>query len=291
VFDGFTTEDVDTGEAVIHLRRGGSGPPVLLLHGYPQTHAMWHLVAPLLAGGFTVVAPDLRGYGDSSKPPTTPDHEPYSKRAWARDQVAVMKRLGFDRFAVAGHDRGARCAYRMALDHPDRVERVAVLDVIPTADMYRRTDMRMALGAWHWFFLPQPYDLPERLLAADPEGFYFGPRRHLFAPEALAEYERCLRDPRVIHAICEDYRAGATIDFDLDEADRGRRRIACPLLGLWGETGPLARTDVLGTWRTWADDVRGTALPCGHHLPEEAPEETYVALRDFLAATPTPRPR
>ena len=223
MFDGFTTEDVDTGEAVIHLRRGGAGPPVLLLHGYPQTHVMWHLVAPLLAREFTVVAPDLRGYGDSGKPPTTPDHEPYSKRAWARDQVAVMAHLGFDRFAVAGHDRGARCAYRLALDHPDRVERVAVLDVIPTADMYRRTDMRMALGAWHWFFLPQPYDLPERLLAADPEGFYFGSRRDLFAPEALAEYERCLRDPRVIHAICEDYRAGATIDFELDEADRGRR--------------------------------------------------------------------
>ena len=290
MFDGFTTEDVDTGEAVIHLRRGGAGPPVLLLHGYPQTHVMWHLVAPLLAHDFTVVAPDLRGYGDSGKPPTTPDHEPYSKRAWARDQVAVMAHLGFDRFAVAGHDRGARCAYRLALDHPDRVERVAVLDVIPTADMYRRTDMRMALGAWHWFFLPQPYDLPERLLAADPEGFYFGSRRDLFAPEALAEYERCLRDPRVIHAICEDYRAGATIDFELDEADRGRRRIACPLLALWGETGPLARTDVLDTWRAWADDVRGAALPCGHHLPEEAPEETYAALRDFLAATP-PRPR
>jgi haloacetate dehalogenase len=287
VFDGFATEDVDTGEAVIHLRRGGAGPPVLLLHGYPQTHVMWHLVAPLLARDFTVVAPDLRGYGDSSKPPTTADHEPYSKRAWARDGVAVMRHYGFDRFAVAGHDRGARCAYRMALDHPDRVERVAVLDVIPTADMYRRTDMRMALGAWHWFFLPQPYDLPERLLAADPEGFYFGSRRDLFAPEALAEYERCLRDPRVIHAICEDYRAGATIDFELDEGDRGRNAIACPLLALWGESGPLGRTDVLDTWRAWAHDVRGAALPCGHHLPEEAPEETYAALREFLAATPS----
>jgi haloacetate dehalogenase len=287
LFDGFATDDVDTGEAVIHLRRGGTGPPVLLLHGYPQTHVMWHLVAPLLARDFTVVAPDLRGYGDSSKPPTTPDHEPYSKRAWARDGVAVMRHHGFDRFAVVGHDRGARCAYRMALDHPDRVARVAVLDVIPTGDMYRRTDMRMALGAWHWFFLPQPYDLPERLLAADPEGFYFGPRRDLFAPEALAEYERCLRDPRVIHAICEDYRAGATIDFELDERDRGRNAIGCPLLALWGEAGPLARTDVLETWRAWAHDVRGAALPCGHHLPEEAPQETYAALRDFLAATPS----
>jgi haloacetate dehalogenase len=289
VFDGFATEDVVTGEAVVHLRRGGAGPPVLLLHGYPQTHAMWHLVAPRLAEEFTVVAADLRGYGDSSKPRTTDDHEPYSKRAMARDGVAVMARLGFERFAVAGHDRGARVAYRMALDHPGAVERVAVLDVIPTADMYARTDMRMALGAWHWFFLPQPYDLPERLLAADPEGFYFRGREALFAPEALAEYHRCLRDPRVIHAICEDYRAGATIDLALDEEDRGARRIACPLLALWGEQGPLGRGDVLATWRTWAQDVRGAALPCGHHLPEEAPEETTAALRAFLAATP-PRP-
>ena len=283
MFEGFETEEVDTSEAVIHLRRGGAGPPVLLLHGYPQTHVMWHLVAPLLARDFTVVAPDLRGYGDSSKPPTTPDHEPYSKRAWARDQVAVMAHLGFERFAVVGHDRGARCGYRLALDHPDRVERVAILDVIPTADMYRRTDMRMALGAWHWFFLPQPYDLPERLLAADPEGFYFRSRRSLFAPEALAEYERCLRDPRVIHAICEDYRAGATIDYALDEADRGVRRIACPLLALWGEQGPLGSVDVTGIWGAWAGDVRGAALPCGHHLPEEAPAETYAALHAFLA--------
>ena len=283
MFEGFETEDVDTGEAVIHLRRGGAGPPVLLLHGYPQTHVMWHLVAPLLARDFTVVAPDLRGYGDSSKPPTTPDHEPYSKRAWARDQVAVMAHLGFERFAVVGHDRGARCAYRMALDHPERVERLAILDVIPTADMYRRTDMRMALGAWHWFFLPQPYDLPERLLAADPEGFYFRSRRSLFAPVALAEYERCLRDPRVIHAICEDCRAGATIDYELDEADRGVRRIACPLLALWGEEGPLGSVDVVAIWGAWAGDVRGAALPCGHHLPEEAPAETYAALRAFLA--------
>ena len=283
MFEGFETEGVDTGEAVIRLRRRGAGPPVLLLHGYPQTHVMWHLVAPLLARDFTVVAPDLRGYGDSSKPRTTPDHEPYSKRAWARDQVAVMAHLGFERFAVVGHDRGARCAYRMALDHPERVERLAILDVIPTADMYRRTDMRMALGAWHWFFLPQPYDLPERLLAADPEGFYFRSPRSLFAPEALAKYERCLPDPRVIHAICEDYRAGATLDDELDEADRGVRRIACPLLALWGERGPLGSVDVAGVWGEWAGDVRGAALPCGHHLPEDAPAQTHAAPRAFLA--------
>ncbi len=282
MFDGFEVDDIDTGEAVIRVRRGGSGPPLLLLHGYPQTHAMWHLVAPRLARDFTVVATDLRGYGDSSKPTTAEDHEPYSKRAMARDQVAVMAQLGHERFAVAGHDRGARCAYRMALDHPERVERLAILDVIPTVDMYERTDMRMALGAWHWFFLAQPFDLPERLLAADPAGFYFGTRRDLVAPEALAEYERCLRDPRVIHALCEDYRAGATIDFELDKTDRGTRRIDCPVLVLWGVNGPLGRLDPLPIWETWATDVRGAALPCGHHLPEEAPDETYAALHEFL---------
>jgi haloacetate dehalogenase len=283
VFEGFETEDVDTGEAIIRARRGGGGPPVLLLHGYPQTHAMWHLVAPMLARDFTVVATDLRGYGDSSKPDKTADHESYSKRAMARDQVAVMERLGFERFAVAGHDRGARCAYRMALDMPERVERLAILDVVPTVEMYRRTDMQMAMGAWHWFFLPQPYDLPERLLAGDPEGFYFRGREALFAPEALAEYHRCLRDPRVIHAICEDYRAGATFDLALDDADRGTRRIGCPVLVLWGEKGPLGRLDPMAVWETWADDVRGGPLRCGHHLPEEAPEETYAALRGFLS--------
>ncbi len=282
MFDGFEVDDIDTGEAVIRVRHGGSGPPLLLLHGYPQTHAMWHLVAPRLARDFTVVATDLRGYGDSSKPATAEDHEPYSKRAMARDQVAVMAQLGYERFAVAGHDRGARCAYRMALDHPERVERLAVLDVIPTVDMYERTDMRMALGAWHWFFLAQPFDLPERLLAADPEGFYFGTRRDLVAPDALAEYERCLRDPRVIHALCEDYRAGATIDFEMDKTDRGTRRIDCPVLVLWGVNGPLGRFDPLPIWETWATDLRGAALPCGHHLPEEAPDETYAALHEFL---------
>lgn len=284
MFAGFEEADVDVGEAVIHLRRGGSGPPLLLLHGYPQTHVMWHLVAEDLARDFTVVAPDLRGYGDSSKPPTDDEHEPYSKRAMARDQIALMRSLGYERFLVAGHDRGGRVAYRLALDHPDAVARLAVLDIVPTYDMYAGMDMRTGLSAWHWFFLPQPYGLPERLLAADPEGFYFGQGRDVFAPEALAEYRRCLRDPRVIHAICEDYRAGATFDYLLDEADRGVHRIGCPVLVLWGSRGALGRRDdVLDIWSAWADDVRGATIECGHHLPEEAPAETLAALREFFS--------
>jgi haloacetate dehalogenase len=283
MLEGFEARDIDAGEATIHVRVAGSGPPLLLLHGYPQTGAMWHLVAPALAEDHTVVVADLRGYGASSKPATTEDHEPYSKRAMARDQVAVMEALGFGRFAVAGHDRGARVAYRMALDHPDRTERVALLDIIPTSEMYARTTMRSALGMWHWFFLPQPFDLPERLLAGDPDGFYYRNREDLFAPEALAEYQAALRDPAVIHTICEDYRAGATYDRELDGADKGNRRITCPLLVLWGATGPVGALDPLSVWAEWADDVRGHGIACGHHIPEEAPEETIAALRGFFS--------
>jgi haloacetate dehalogenase len=256
---------------------------LLLLHGNPQTHVMWHKVAPGLARDFTVVATDLRGYGDSSKPPTTADHEPYSKRAMARDQVAVMARLGFERFALAGHDRGGRCAYRLALDHPTRVTKLAVLDILPTGEHFRRADMTFGLGYWHWFFLAQPYDLPERLINAQPEQ-YFAFRRPLpFAPEALAEYLRCYRNPATVHAICEDYRAGATYDYQLDEADRGKRRIACPMLALWGGQGFVAKHyDVLAVWRDWADDVQGRALDCGHYLAEEAPDDTLAAFRSFF---------
>ena len=284
ILDGFEARDIDAGEVTIHVRVAGSGPPLLLLHGYPQTGAMWHSTAPALAEDHTVVVADLRGYGRSSKPVTTADHEPYSKRAMARDGVAVMEALGFHRFHVAGHDRGARVTYRMALDHPERVARAAVLDIIPTSEMYARTTMRSALGMWHWFFLPQPYDLPERLLAGDPEGFYFRGREGLFAPAALAEYRGSLRDPKVIHAICEDYRAGATYDRELDESEKGTKKIACPLLVLWGEQGPVGRLDPLAVWREWADDVRGGPVDCGHHIPEEAPEATIAALRDFFSA-------
>jgi haloacetate dehalogenase len=283
IFQGFEARDIDTGEATIHTRVAGDGPPLLLLHGYPQTGAMWHAVAPALAEDRTVVVPDLRGYGASSNPETTEDHEPYSKRAMARDMVAVMAELGFDTFDLAGHDRGARVSYRLALDHPGSVTRVAVLDVIPTSEMYARTTRAQALAMWHWFFLPQPYDLPERLLAGDPEGFYFRGREDAFHPEALAEYQAALRDPAVIHTICEDYRAGATFDRELDEADKGNRRITCPLLALWGTTGSVARLDVLSVWREWAVDVRGSAIDSGHHIPEDAPEATVAALREFLS--------
>jgi haloacetate dehalogenase len=284
VFEGFELSFVDTGEATIRVRHGGSGPPVLLLHGHPQTHAMWNLVAPRLAEDFTVVAADLRGYGESSKPPTTPDHEPYSKRAMARDQVEVMRQLGFERFGVAGHDRGGRCAYRLAFDHPEWVERLAVLDIVPTGDMWHRVDMEFGLVDWHWFFLAQPAPFPEEVIGSNPEAYYFHGDRSRFDPEALEDYLRCVRDPQTIHGMCEDYRAGATIDFELDEADRGKRRIVCPVLALWSGREELGRWfDVLDVWRQWADDVRGRALDCGHFLAEEAPEDTYEELRAFFA--------
>ena len=287
LFPGFELDRIDTGEVTMRVRRGGSGPPLLLLHGHPQTHVMWHAVAPSLAERFTVVAPDLRGYGESSKPETAPDHEPYSKRAMARDQVGLMRRLGFERFSVCGHDRGARCAYRLALDRPDCVERLAVLDVVPTGDAFRLADASFGLAYWHWFFLAQPDGLAERMIGADPDAFYFRQRyqaHDLFAPEALEDYLRCVRRPETIHAMCEDYRAGATLDVEHDEADRRRRRIGCPVLVLWGGRGKLPRLydDVLGIWRAWADDVRGRAIDCGHFLAEEAPGETLSELLDFF---------
>jgi haloacetate dehalogenase len=284
MFEGFQLERIQTGEAVIRVRHGGKGPPLLLLHGHPQTHAMWSKVAPRLAQDFTVVAADLRGYGESSVPETAADHEPYSKRAMARDQIAVLSHLGFERFSVAGHDRGGRCAYRLALDHPERVERLAVLDIVPTADMWRRVDMEFGLVDWHWFFLAQPRPFPEEVIGSNPDAYYFRGDRSRFDPEALEDYLRCVRDPQTIHAMCEDYRAGATIDFELDKADRGRRRIQCPLLVLWAGRDELGRWfDVLATWRQWADDVRGRAIDCGHFLAEEAPDEACEELRRFFA--------
>jgi haloacetate dehalogenase len=290
LFEGFDQRDIPVSGATIHVATAGSGPPLLLLHGYPQTHTMWHLVAPRLAEQFTVVAADLRGYGDSSKPPAGDDHAGYAKRAMALDQVEVMEQLGFPRFAVAGHDRGGRVAYRMALDHPDRVTKLAVLDIVPTYVMWAGADRRFGMATYHWFFLAQPYDLPERLIGAEPEYFLrttlarWAAPGHQFAPEALAEYIRHFRDPACIHASCEDYRAGATLDPDHDAADRDAgRRITCPMLALWGagRAGGGGR-DRVAIWREWADDVRGQGLPCGHFLPEEAPAETHAALDAFF---------
>jgi haloacetate dehalogenase len=244
MYEGFQARRVPTSGTEIFCRTGGEGPPLLLLHGYPQTHAMWHRVAPALARRFTVVCADLRGYGDSGRPPSDPRHEAYAKRATARDMVEVMAALGHERFMVAGHDRGGRVVHRMCLDHPERVAKAAVLDIVPTLTLFRATDMAFAMGYYHWFFLSQPAPLPERMIGADP-GLLPAPQARpvvgrqgpgWVAPEALAEYERCFADPAVIHASCEDYRAAATIDLEHDEADLDRR-IACPLLVLWGERG------------------------------------------------------
>ena len=288
MFEGFERLQIETRGATINAVRGGEGPPVLLLHGYPQTLAMWHLMAPRLTASFTVVATDLRGYGDSSKPEGREEHAGYSKRAMAADQVEVMRTLGFGSFAVVGHDRGGRVAHRMALDHPQSVTRLAVLDIVPTRHVFETADKELAMAYYHWFFLSQPYDLPERLIGADPDYYLrkklggWGTGFDSFASEAYAEYERCFRDPRTIHASCEDYRAAATIDLEHDGADRDRK-VGCPLLALWGEQGVVERLyDVLGVWRGYASDVRGRALPCGHYLAEERPEETAEELVTFL---------
>ncbi|NJO67520.1 MAG: alpha/beta hydrolase [Rhodospirillales bacterium] len=289
MFARFETRILRTRETVIHARIGGSGPPLLMLHGYPQTHVIWHKIADRLAERFTVVATDLRGYGDSGKPVSDSSHAAYAKRAMAMDQVEVMTCLGFQRFAVVGHDRGARVAHRMALDHSDAVMRLAVLDIVPTRTVFATVNQAVATGYYHWFFLIQPNGLPERLIGADPEYFlreklqrWCGPDKAAITPEAFAEYLRCFNDPDMIHASCEDYRAAATIDLEHDDADR-ERKITCPLLVLWGEQGLVGRSyDVLAAWKECAVDVRGHGFACGHYLPEECPEETLAALRTFF---------
>ena len=291
MFEGFESQRIVTRETEINLRIAGNGPPLLLLHGYLQTHIIWHRIAPTLAETHTVVATDLRGYGDSGKPPSDGTHTAYSKRSMAADQVEVMAELGFTTFCVAGHDRGARVAHRMARDHPDRVEKIAVLDIAPTATMYAGTDKAFATAYYHWFFLIQPFDLPERMIGADPK-FYlskklraWGRTKDAITDAASGEYLRCFSDPATIHATCEDYRASATVDLEHDAEDAGRS-IDMPLLALWGEDGLVGRTyDVLETWREFASDVTGIAVPGGHYLPEEAPEETLKALRGFFRPT------
>jgi haloacetate dehalogenase len=271
--------------------QGGNGPPLLLLHGYPQTHAMWHGVAPHLVQRFHVICPDLRGYGDSPKPPTTQDHAPYSKRAMAEDLVVLMAALGYDTFDAVGHDRGARVLHRLALDHPQCLGRAGVMDIVPTHYMYGHTDQAFASGYYHWFFLIQPDGLPERLIGADPDYYLTEKLRRwsapgtVFAPPALAEYQRCFREAATIHSTCEDYRAAATIDLVHDREDwQQGNRIACPLLVLWGKRGFVHRTyDVLAVWRTYAQQVTGYPLDCGHFLPEEDPAGVTQALLTFFA--------
>ncbi len=283
--DGWAVSDVDVGEVTLRVATVGAGPPLLLLHGYPQTHLMWSAVGDALARDFAVVAPDLRGYGDSTAPPDVPDHATYGKRAMAGDAVALMAALGHDRFDVAGHDRGGRVGYRLALDHPQAVRRLTVLDIVPTGEVWARADDRFAVGYWHWPFLAQAWPVPETVIAHDPEFFFLDAQ---FAGvirtfEASAAYALHLRDPKVVHAICEDYRAGATCDRALDDRDLAAgRRIGCPVQVLWGARGALPGWyDVLDVWRGWADDVTGQALDCGHFLPEERPAETAAALRAF----------
>lgn len=286
---GFRIRDVETSGARIRLATAGSGPPLLLLHGHPQTHLTWHKIAPRLAERFTVVLPDLRGYGDSAKPEGGEGHVNYSKRAMAAEQVEVMSALGFSRFDLVGHDRGGRVAHRMALDHPGAVRRIALFDIAPTLTMYERTDQAFATRYFWWFFLIQPAPLPERMIAADPEFFL---RKHIegqikvpgaTSEALLAEYLRCYRDPATRHAICEDYRAAATIDLVHDRAD-AERRIKAPLLALWGALGTVGQLyDVLETWREKARDVSGRALDCGHSPQEEVPEETLTELLAFFA--------
>ena len=290
LFPGFATHRIQTAQAEIRCVVGGAGPPLLLLHGYPQTHAMWHKVAPALARRYSVVCADLRGYGDSSKPASDATHAAYSKRAMAADMVELMRDLGHARFRLAGHDRGGRVAHRLCLDHPDAVLQVAVLDISPTRTMFAKTDQAFATAYYHWFFLIQPFDLPEKMIGADPL-YYL--RRKLggwgtgvahFDPRAMAEYERCFADPATIHASCEDYRAAASIDLEHDAQD-AERRVGCPLLVLWGEKGVVQRLfDPVNDWRAVARDVRGHALPCGHYLAEELPDATLAALEHFFTA-------
>jgi haloacetate dehalogenase len=290
MFENFERRRIDTGEIEINAMVGGAGPPLLLLHGYPQTHAMWHRVAPALAERFCVVAADLRGYGDSDKPAGDSRHETYCKRRMAQDQVDLMAALGHQRFQVAGHDRGARVVHRLCLDHPERVERAALLDIVPTHTFFRDLNSDTAFGYYHWFFLSQPFDLPERMIGADPGAYLDSKLGHWsasmsgFGEAALAEYHRCFGDPATIHASCEDYRAAITIDLDHDEADLDTP-IGCPLLVLWGARGMVGRNyDVLDIWRGKAAEVTGRALDCGHFLPEEAPDAVLHDFREFFIA-------
>lgn len=283
--------ETDTGAVTIPYVRAGHGPALLLLHGFPQSHAMWHKVAPALAEHFTVIASDLRGYGDASRP-TAEGKNLYSKRAMAKDQLELMRQLGFQRFSILAHDRGARVAHRLALDHSDAVDRLMVLDIAPTLSMYEQTDVTFATVYWHWFFLIQRSPLPETLISHDPEfmlrSFMGGRHAGLgaFSPAAWAEYVRVAQDPAAVHAMCEDYRAAATVDLEHDREDRaGGRILKCPVSVIWGEFSGLARClSPLERWKEYADNVQGRSLPCGHYIAEELPDILVKEALDFFHA-------
>jgi haloacetate dehalogenase len=291
-FAGFEMTDIETPRGVVRARVGGEGSPLLLLHGFPQTHLMWHPVAASLAERFTVIAADLPGYGDSFRPEPAPDHAPHSKRALAQDLVAAMERLGHERFAVAGHDRGGRVAYRMALDHPQAVTRLAVLDIVPTGEIWRHADATFAVGYWHWAFLSQPAPLPERVIHGEPAAFWIAIERmgikegdERYPDEVVEAYRAQIQDPATVEAICEDYRAGATIDRALDDEDRGARTIPCPTRALWGVAGalPYFYEDPLELWRPLAPEVTGRAVDgASHFLVEDAPGEVAADLAGFF---------
>ncbi|MEU2923637.1 alpha/beta hydrolase [Streptomyces sp. NPDC007251] len=295
MFDGFELTRCQGNGVHLRVRYGGDGPPVLLLHGHPRTHATWHRVAPLLAAaGHTVVCPDLRGYGQSDKPLTDPEHRPYSKRAMADDCLAVMRRLGHERFAVVGHDRGAYVATRLALDHPEAVSAVSVLDAVPIGEALRRCNATFAASWWHWFFLGQTDKPAERIINADPDAWYKATPEQMGA-EAYEDYHRAIHNPATVHAMCEDYRAGLGVDREHDDTDRqAGRRINCPLQVLWATHDDMVDLygDVLSVWRDWASNrLDGGPIDSGHHIAEEAPEALVVALREFWTGTEGNNPR
>ena len=288
MLEKFTTKQIKTSGAKINVKIAGNGPPVLFLHGYPQTHMIWHKVAPELSSHYTVILTDLRGYGDSSKPKSDVEHVVYSKREMALDQVEVMQNLGFKKFSVVGHDRGARVAHRMLIDHKHLIKKAVVMDIVPTLTMYEETDRDFAYNYYHWFFLTQPFDLPEKMIGSDPKYYLqkkiksWGRKKDFITQEAFKEYLRCFSNPETIHASCEDYRASNTIDLQHDKHDYGTKT-NIPLLVLWGNDAFVgSHYNVMDVWKKYANNVKGESLPGGHYIPEEAPEETIKIIMNFL---------